>query len=280
MDVKPKSVDTVILAGGVNRIALYEGYAPDFKGLLEFNGRASIRHVLDALSGSRYVRRVCVVGSRDALAAAVGDERTVYVPPDDNPLGSFLAGLKFFKDSEHVLVTAADLPLLTPAVTDAFIDACANTPTKYAANLYLPVVRKERFTGVFAGVSKAINHFRDGIYAHGNLALVDPRVLRTATALDRINAMYAARKSEVRSALALGLRVGLSYVVGVHLLHALTLDRMAAIASRRFGVGLVPVTIASPEVAIDVDEPADYEVVKTLLSTSDGPNRSSVSIGV
>ena len=202
-----------------------------------------------------------------ALAAAAGEGPAAYQTPEDNPLGSFLTGLKVFQDSDRVLVTAADLPLLTPAITDAFIDACAEMTTTYGVNLYLPVVRKEQFTGAFVGVSKAINHFRDGVYAHGNLALVDPRILRTASALDRINAMYAARKSEVKSALALGLSVGLSYVVGVHLLHALTLDRMAAIASRRFGVGIVPVTIPYPEVAIDVDEPADYQVVRKLLGT-------------
>lgn len=270
MDVRPKGVDAVILAGGINRIALYDGYTPGFKGLVEFGGRPSIRYVLDALSGSRYVREVCIVGSREALDSAVGDRRVTYQAPDDNPLGSFLTGLRAFKDSAQVLVTAADLPLLTPAITDAFIEACARTPTRYTANLYLAVVRREQFTGAVTGVRKAINHFRDGVYAHGNVALVDPRILRTATALDRLNAMYAARKSEVRSALALGLSVGLAYVVGVHLLHALTLDRMAAIASRRFGVGIVPVAVPHPEVAIDVDEPGDYQLITTLLASPAG----------
>jgi molybdopterin-guanine dinucleotide biosynthesis protein A len=265
MDVRPKSVDTVVLAGGVNRISLYDGYTPGFKALVDINGRASIRRVLDALEGSRYVGRVCIVGSQEALGAAVGGTPVVYQPPDDNPLGSFLRGLRVFEDSVRVLVTAADLPLLTPAITDAFIEACAAAPTEYAASLYLPVVRKEMFTGLLAGTRKAINHFRDGTYAHGNLALVDPGILRTATALDRMNAMYAARKSEVRSALALGLGVGLSYVVGVHLLHALTLKQMASIASKRFGIGIVPVTVPFPELAIDVDEPADYQVVQHVL---------------
>jgi molybdopterin-guanine dinucleotide biosynthesis protein A len=265
MDVRPKSVDAVVLAGGVNRIALYDGYTPGFKALVDINGRPSIGRVVDALAGSRYVRELCVVGSQEALRTAIGPTPVAFQPPDDNPLGSFLRGLRVFQDSDYVLVTAADLPLLTPGITDAFIDACAEAPTSYAASLYLPVVRKEMFTGALAETRKAINHFRDGIYAHGNLVLVDPKILRTASALERMNAMYAARKSEVRSALALGLGVGLSYVIGVHLLHALTLQQMAGIASRRFGIGIVPVTVPFPETAIDVDEPADYQVVQHVL---------------
>lgn len=270
MQIEPTSVDAVILAGGVNRIPLYEGYTPGFKGLVSFHGRPSLRRVLDALEGSRYVRRLCIVGSQDDLHTAAGQTSAFYQPPEDNPLGSFLTGLRTFQDSPQVLVSAADLPLLTPAIVDAFIDACAAAPTTYAANLYLPVVRREAFTGNFAGTRKAINHFRDGIFAHGNLVLVDPKILRTGTALERINAMYAARKSEIRSALALGLGVGLSYVVGVHLLHALTLAQMASIASRRFGIGIVPVVVGFPELALDVDEPSDYQVVHRLLSATAG----------
>ncbi|MEI6914740.1 MAG: hypothetical protein WCL39_06375, partial [Armatimonadota bacterium] len=74
-----------------------------------------------------------------------------------------------------------------------------------------------------------------------------------------------ARKNAVKSALATGWRVGLSYVVGVQLLHLLTLDEMARIASKRFDTGIVPVLIDHPEITVDIDESADYEFVLGLL---------------
>jgi CTP:molybdopterin cytidylyltransferase MocA len=222
--------------------------------------------VLDALRASSSVGEICVVGAEEVLAPAVGDRAVTYRPADDNPLGSFLTGLRVFQSSQEVLVTAADLPLLTGPIVDAFIDACGAAPTGRPENLYISVVRREDFIGPFARTHKAINRFRDGVYGHGNLALADPRILRNAAAMERINAMYAARKSELRSALALGLSVGLAYVIGVHFLHLLTLRQMAAIASRRFGIGLVPVTLPHPEVAVDVDEPEDFEVASELLA--------------
>jgi hypothetical protein len=42
--------------------------------------------------------------------------------------------------------------------------------------------------------------------------------------------------------------------------------QMSRIASRRFGVGLVPVPLEHPEVAIDVDEAADYRFVEAQLA--------------
>ena len=66
-------------------------------------------------------------------------------------------------------------------------------------------------------------------------------------------------------ALAVGLPVGLAYILGVHLLHALTLEQMMRIAARAFGVGGVPVMGEHSEISIDVDEPADYRFVVEQL---------------
>lgn len=200
MRIKPAGIDVVVLAGGVNRIALYDGYQPGYKALVDFGGRPSIQYVLRALRQSPYVRDLCIVGPRE----------------DD-------------------------------------------------ANIYLAVIPQEAFTGRFASVNKGPSRFRDGTFCHGNLGLIQPGFLQNATAMGRINAMYAARKSQIRSALALGLTVGLAYVLGVHRFHVLTLQQLARIASRRFGIGILPVPVPYPEVALDVDEPVDYTLVQEIL---------------
>jgi hypothetical protein len=110
------------------------------------------------------------------------------------------------------------------------------------------------------------SRFRDITICHGNLALVTPGVVAKASAPGRLNALYAARKKPVSAALAVGWRVGLSYLLGVHFWHILTMREMSRIASRRFGIGLIPVILEHPEGAIDVDEAADYRLVETLLS--------------
>jgi hypothetical protein len=91
------------------------------------------------------------------------------------------------------------------------------------------------------------------------------RLLQNSRATGRIDRIYRARKNPVATALAVGLPVGLAYVLGVHLLHALTLEQMTRIATRAFGVGGVPVILEHPEISIDVDEPADYRFVVEQL---------------
>jgi hypothetical protein len=43
------------------------------------------------------------------------------------------------------------------------------------------------------------------------------------------------------------------------------MGQMSRSASRRFGLGLIPVILEHPEVAIDVDEVADYRFVKAQV---------------
>ncbi len=271
MHIEPKGVSAIILAGGVNRIPLYEGYQPGYKALLNINGTPSIRYPLNALRRSRYVRDVCVVGARGDLVDAVNDPLVAFTPSGDSLLDSIVAGLSFYRDREFILATTADLALLSSTIVDTFIDACAATPTVFGVNLFLSVVRKEDFTGPFGRVDKIMARFRDGTFCHGNMAMVQPTLLDDAVAMERINAVYAGRKGALSSALAFGARVGLAFVIGVSLLHVLTLRQMAAIASRRFHMGIVPVPVPYPEVALDVDEPADYRLVNEILSRRSSP---------
>lgn len=73
--------------------------------------------------------------------------------------------------------------------------------------------------------------------------------------------IYNTRKSSVRAALAVGPVAGLSYLFGVHLLRILTLSQYAKIASAAFDVGLVPINLHYPEIAVDIDEARDYQFI-------------------
>jgi len=265
LDLQPRSVDALILAGGVNEIPLFDGYQPGYKALIPFAERPSIQYTLDALRGSRYVRDICVVGPEEELRAAVGEAPVSFTPGGDSLLGSVVNGLEFFRDRDLVLITTADLPLVTPAAMETFLEACARTPTEFPENLYVSAIPREAFTGPFATTKKAMSAFRDGTLCHGNVMLVQPHCLNNVVAVQRVNAMYAARKSALKSALALGLGVGLAYVLGIHFLHLLTARQMARRVSRRFNLGIVPVLVPQPELAIDVDEPGDYELVRKVL---------------
>ncbi|MBI3998275.1 MAG: NTP transferase domain-containing protein [Armatimonadetes bacterium] len=256
----------MVMAGGINTIPLYEGYTPGYKALVQINGRPAIRYPLAALRASRYIGDVCVVGQRDALAAAVADESITIVPSGETLFGSVVAGLKALRDRPLVLGATADLSLLTGTMVDAFLQACAAIPVRYKENIFVSVVPREDFTGPFALTEKLMVRFRDGTFCHGNLMLLQPGLLDNRVAMARINAIYAGRKGRISSALAFGPLVGLAFVFGVYFLHLLTMRQMAAIASRRFGLGIIPVPIPYAQVSLDVDEPTDYRLVTEVLA--------------
>jgi L-ribulose-5-phosphate 3-epimerase len=274
---KPHSVDAVVLAGGINEVPLYEGYKPGYKALVEFGGQPAVRHVLEALRGSKHIRDICVVGDRAKLRKAIGDIEVTFTEPGDSLLSSAVAGLRAFADRELVLGIAADLPLVTSACIDGFVEAAARTHSPYPSSLWLAAVPQDAFEGPFAASRKGHNRFKDITVCHGNAWLVQPSCLENAAAQERLNAMYAARKSPIRSALALGVDVGLAYVIGVHFLHVLTLNQMAKVASRQFKVGIVPVLVPTPELAMDVDEPEDYELVQSIFATRPAPKKRAPS---
>jgi molybdopterin-guanine dinucleotide biosynthesis protein A len=268
MQVATEAIDAVILAGGVNTISLYEGYVPGYKALLPLGDKLAIQYTLDAIHAVPAVRRIAIVGPVDELRHALAERHLDHcdlIEGGETIMDSIYQGLRHFADSPMVLTTTADLPLITPQVITDFLVACGAVELTYAENMFLSVVPERCFTGAYADYPKGFNRFRDIAISHGNLFLVDPRLMQNTPATRRMNALYNARKSAVSSAMAIGLHIGLSYVLGVHMWHLLTLQHMANMASRRFGFGLIPVVVEHPEVTVDVDEPEDYTFVMREL---------------
>jgi choline kinase len=65
------SLPAVVLAGGINRIALFPGDTPGYKALVRVGGRPSIYYTLRALDAVPEVESVAIVGDQAALRPAV-----------------------------------------------------------------------------------------------------------------------------------------------------------------------------------------------------------------
>ena len=122
---------------------------------------------------------------------------------------------------------------------------------------------------------KGLNHFRDISVCHGNLLIIPPALIENRKFAARIEKIYHARKSSIRSALAVGLLTGLGYLFGVHLFKILSLDQFARLASLGFNVGLVPVLSPFPEIAVDIDEARDYQFIMEELNRKRQRDRKS-----
>ncbi|MBI3924153.1 MAG: nucleotidyltransferase family protein [Armatimonadetes bacterium] len=254
----------VVLAGGVNRRELYPGYRPGFKATVEIHRRPLLSYVLEALESATGIEEVAIVGDRAALEPIAGGTRR-FLTPGETLVESIKSALGAFPDEDRVLLCTADLPMLRGEMVDRFLEDCPDDRPGYRDHLFLSMVPAASFVGLFASCRKNFNRFRDVAVCHGNLALASPTILENREAMSRIDQIYAARTSPVASALAIGPALGLAYVLGVHFFPLLRLETFTAMLSRRFSIGMRAVFQRFPEIAVDIDEPADYHIAIEVL---------------
>jgi molybdopterin-guanine dinucleotide biosynthesis protein A len=261
------SVNALVLAGGVNRIKLFPGYTPGYKSLLPFRGKPLIQYTLDALRQSPRVNRICIIGPLPDIHAGIQASDTYeFLPCAETLPENLFKGLDHFRDSSIVLVTTADLPLMTAESIDDFLDRSGRTETSsLRASVFWSMVPEDDFTGHYRAVQKGFNRFTDMSVCHGNLLLITSSLLNDRNFTMRMERIYRTRKSSIRAALAIGPVVGFSYVFAVHLFKLLTLARFAQIASAGFGIELRPVIVHDPDIAMDIDEARDYQFIMEEL---------------
>ncbi len=262
-----RNINALVLAGGINRTVLYDGYTPGYKGLLLFRGKPLIQYTLDAVRNTPAVKRICIVGPVEEITKAIaGPGDYEFVNGGETLIETINSGLGHFRDSPFVLVIPSDLPLVTSKAINDFLDKCMQVDTTYKTNIIWSMVPEDDFTGSYVEEKKkGFNRFRDVSVCHGNLLLISPSLLKNRRFTSRLEKIYNARKSSIRAALAVGPLLGLSYLLAVHVFRILTLSRFAKIASVSFRVGLVPVIMHYPEVAVDIDEPRDYRFIREEL---------------
>jgi molybdopterin-guanine dinucleotide biosynthesis protein A len=263
-----EKVDIIILAGGINRITLFDGDAPSYKALLSFGGKPCVQYVLDALENIPEAGRVCLVGPEAELRRAIKEpDRYEYAPGGRSFGESVFQGLEHFRDSEGVLFVTADLPLLTSSPVANFLDLCRRKKG-HDRQIFFSAVDRRHFAGAYRDAPKRCSRFRDVTVCHGNLALLTPGMLEGKGPLSRekLDAIYRNRKKTLRTCWAFGWPFAVGYILGGSFIRLFTLEQVLRTASNRFRVELVPVFLYDPEIALDVDEPADFEFAKEMLA--------------
>lgn len=250
----------VVLAGSSSRetdlLAPYTQGQP--KGLLPIAGRPMLAYVVEALAGSRYVCSVIVVGlppdARPALSVPV-----TYLPPHGDLIRNAEAGvcyaLQTIPDLTGVVVSSADIPLLTSQIVDRFVEECLRTDHE----IYYSIVERSVMEGRFPGSRRSYVRLSDGEFAGGDLFLVragarmaDPELWRRVT---------NARKSALNQAWL----IGGPWAVLKLLLGRMSLAEAERRASRALEIRGRAVICPYPEVGMDVDKPFQLEIVRSIL---------------
>ncbi len=251
--------DAVILAGSTpdEQDELLDYTCTDCKALIRIQGKEMVRYVAEALAGSERVGRLIIVGLASDLVPDLGvDVPVSFVPNQGSLLENILVGVEELGPVRRALFCSSDLPLLTSEAVRDFVDRCeaSDVDVGYA------VVERSVMERRFPGSGRSFRPLKDGHYAGGDLAWINPHVI--VRNRDRIEALQGSRKSALRTARVMGLGI----IVRL-LLRRLTIEHAEKKARELFRCTCKAIISPFPEIGMDVDKVHQYRLVCSLMES-------------
>ncbi len=244
-------MDAIVLAGGPrDELAAHAPGAPN-KAFVEIRGVTLVERTLRALRASSGVGRIVAVAPprmRGVPALALADE----VRPDGVRIrDSLRSGLAGFDLGADLLVSASDLPILTPEAIDDFISRAKAAD----ADLTYGCLEKATHMAKYPDAPHTWARLRDGTYCGTGLITLRPRVWPSLEKV--IERLGEARKNPLKLASLFGWRILWRFALG-----RLTIAQAEARAS--YVIGAKARAIVSPyaEIGINVDRVSDIALAE------------------
>ena len=248
-------ITAVVLAGsrpGVDPFA--QSYGTDLKALIPVGGKPMVRRPVEALLASDGVDRIRVLSQQpERIGAVLPNDPRIAVEPSGETIAATLEAMCVDPDTNWpILVTTADHALLTPEMVQDFL------VNSSGADIAIGLVTQDKLLKRLPQTKRTWIRFRGGAYSGANLFLLGGPKVRSTLELWRSNEQN--RKKAWRMLFTLGLTGFLGAVLRLRTLQQ-TLDRIG----RKLGLSIRAVEMSDPLAAVDVDKPADHELVTAIL---------------
>lgn len=248
----------LVLAGtrpGGDPLAAHAGVS--HKALIEVGGMPMLARVLAALDAVPAIIRIVVAIDDPRLIELMPACRkpVEILSPGAGPSASVARAMEVI--GVPLLVTTADHALLRPEWVEQFLAANVGD-----ADARLAVARREDVLRAAPESQRTWWHFSDGDYSGCNLFLLGTSAAAGVVRLWQ--QLEAQRKRPVAQLRLLGLGHVLRYRLGLLSL-AQALARLGAVS----GAKIAPVVLSDGRAAIDVDKPADLDLVRRLLAAGE-----------
>ena len=255
----PPPISALILAGSSapekDRLAEYTRGGS--KALIPIAGKPMIAYVIQALSGSSYVRHIVVVGLEEPLSIE-SPVSIDYIPAPGGMTDNFLVGVQYLLDrwpeTVAIVGSSSDIPLITTPMVDAFV--ASSLETDY--DLYFNVVERSVMETRFPASERSYVRLREGSFAGGDLSMMRPSALKAD--LELVRALSGERKNARHQARLIGWRT-----LALLLLGRLSIPRAEARVSQVLGIRGRLVICPHPEIGMDVDKPFQLDIVRAEL---------------
>ena len=211
--------------------------------------------VVDALQSSDEIANLCIVGL-PALDGLAFNQPVDCLPDHGGIAQNAIAGVKYFKErgGEYIMVSTADIPLITPSMISEFISQCR----PFDAAVYYAFHSRQAVEDRFPRSGRTFFKLRDQEVTSSNVGIVHTTLLDTDPALWA--AIANARKAPWRIARLVGLGTLLRF-----LCKRIGIEDAATIASRTFDRPVKFMLNRTVEFGMDGDTPAQIEVMRAIL---------------
>jgi GTP:adenosylcobinamide-phosphate guanylyltransferase len=244
----------VLAGGGPDAVSAMKRNAPN-KAFVTVGGVPLVQRTIDALRSSPHITHIIAVAppatfGSDALAGADACR-----PDGARMIESLASGLAGVPPDEQVLIAASDLPVLSRAAIDEFVEEAQRRDLDVA----YAIVNQRLHNRQFPRVRHTWATMFEGRFCGGGLFVIKPRMLGALRSV--LDELGAARKSPLRLASIFGWDLVPRFALGF-----LPIAAAEARASTilRAPVGAICSTHA--EIAVNVDRPADLAIADGLVS--------------
>jgi CTP:molybdopterin cytidylyltransferase MocA len=232
------------------------------KALLPVAGVPMLLRVAEALRATTGIRRIYV---------CIEDARVVFQVPGlealhrarvletlsaaESPAASVAAAFRRIDLSQPLLITTGDHPLLTPAILQRFLDSAPKD-----CDLAVALAPADVVATAYPGAIRTFYRLGRRRFSGCNLFLArSPHVARVA---EFWRSMEAHRKRPLRLIWQIGPWALIKVLLG-----AMNAEQAFAYLSQKAGATIRPVELPIAEAAVDVDKPADLELVERIFAS-------------
>lgn len=245
----------IVLAGsrpGTDPFA--NAHGTDLKALIPVGGLPMVARPVKALLASPEITQVRVLAQLpERIAAVLPRDDRLTVEASDATIASTMDSILADPATPFpLLVTTADHALLDPGMIGDF---CTKAN---GADVAIGMVERKALMTRLPDTKRTWLAFRGGAYSGANLFAFGNKKAAKAVALWR--SVEQDRKKGWRMIAALGPALLLGAVLRLR-----TLDQTLASVGTRLGLSIRKVELGNPLAAVDVDKPADHELVTAIL---------------
>ena len=247
--------------GGSDPVARSAGAA--CKAFAPAGGRPMVLRVLDTLAACQEeVSSILLCGPPRALLAQcpeleqqIESGQVGWIENQNSPSKSAAAGMAQVVGDRRILLTTADHALLSTEIVTYFLQKSRELDCDATVGM----IRYETIQHRFPQNRRTVIRLADANLCGCNLFTFNPRGRDLVTFWQRAEALRKRPWRLVSQVLGWG-------AVWTYLLGGLSLDQAMHVISKKSGVSVAPVMLPFAEAGIDVDKPADLQLVESTLT--------------